>query len=82
MFEVFCQICLARAQCSKHIAFGGFIHHDVGHDAFGLDGIALGRVVTRRRELEARIWAKGANHLHRAFAKGLAAHDFGAAVVL
>ena len=79
---MFFQIGFAGAQGAEQIAFGRFVHHDVGHDALGLDRLAARRVVARRGQLDAGIWAQRTHGLHRALAKGLGAHDGGALVVL
>ena len=80
--QMFVEVGFAGAQGCKHIAFFGLVHHDVGHDAFGLDGFARGRVITRRGDLQAGIWPEWAHGLYRALAEGLVAHDDAAFVVL
>ena len=79
---MFFQVRLTGAQGGIGAAFFGVVHHHIGHDAFGLDGLAAGRVVARGGDFEARVRAQGAEGLHRALAKSLAAHNGGALVVL
>ena len=80
--QVFAQVGFAGAQGGKNVAFGGLVEHHVGHDALGLDGAAVGRVVACGGDFEGGVRAKLAHGLNRAFAKGLAAHEGGAFVVL
>ena len=76
------QIRLALTQCCVEIAFFGFIDHHIGHDTCCLDGFSVRSVIAGSGNFQAGLWPQGAYGLHRALAKGLAAHDGGAFVVL
>ena len=80
--QVLLQVGLAHAQRGEHVALGGFVEPDVGHDALGLDRAAAGRVVARGGDLQRGVGRQRAHGLHRALAEGLRAHDGGALVVL
>ena len=76
------QISFAHAQDGVGAALDGLIDHHVRDDAGGLDGLARGRVVAGRGDLQAGIGAERAHGLHRSLAEGLAAHHGGTLVVL
>ena len=80
--QVLVEVGLAHAQGGEHVAFGGLVEHDVGHDALGLDRGAARRVVARGGDLQRGVGGELAHRLHRALAEGLRAHDGGALVVL
>ena len=80
--QVFLQVGFAGAQSAEQVTFFGLIDHHIRHHSLGLDRFAGRRVITRRGDLQTRVWAQWPHGLHRAFAKGLVAHDGATLVVL
>ena len=80
--QVLFEVGFAHAQRGKHIALGGFVEPDIGHDAFGLDRAATRGEITRGGDLQPGVGRQRTNRLDRAFAEGLRAHDGRALVIL
>src|SRR5690606_4303816 len=63
---------------AEQTALRGIVDFDIGLDTRYLNGTALGRVIKRRGQLDAGVFAERQYALHRTLAKGAAAYDLGA----